>query len=81
MGLQVPVLTLLLLHYDVHRRLWRHNPKKRHINPDNLYGSDGWYDLSYAGIINIGYVINEVGRFLFKINESQDQMYQDISDA
>ena len=25
-------------------------------------------DFSYSGIINIGYVINEVGRFLFKIN-------------
>jgi hypothetical protein len=37
--------------------------------------------MSYSGIINIGYVINEVGRFLFKINESQDQMYRDISDA
>ena len=34
-----------------------------------------------VGIINSGYVISEVGRYLSKINEHEDQLYRGISDA
>ena len=34
-----------------------------------------------VGIINMGYVINEVGRYLSKINEGEELLYRGISDA
>lgn len=37
--------------------------------------------MSDLGIINIGYVINEVGRFMQIINEGQDRLNRNISDA
>ena len=37
--------------------------------------------MTNSGIINIGYVINEVGRLVYKINETEYNLYRDISDA
>jgi hypothetical protein len=43
--------------------------------------ASGRYLRLNLGIINNGYVINEVGRFVSKINESQYRLYNNISDT
>ena len=34
-----------------------------------------------SGIVNIGYIISEVGRLLIKINQKDEKLYRSISDA
>ena len=72
MVLEIPFLAVLHLHDHVHGGLRGHNPQKQPRNYNDPHRAGGGYLFRHLGIINIGYVINEVGRFLSKINESED---------
>lgn len=81
MGQQVRLLAVLRLLDHVHGRLRRHHSQESDRNPDDPRRAGRGYSLSDLGIINIGYVINEVGRFMQIINEGQDRLNRNISDA
>ena len=51
------------------------------ITPQNPWEILAVLLVQVVGIINMGYVINEVGRYLSKINEGEELLYRGISDA
>ena len=51
------------------------------ITPQNPWEILAVLMVQVVGIINMGYVINEVGRYLSKINEGEELLYRGISDA
>ena len=51
------------------------------ITPQNPWEILAVLAVQVVGIINMGYVINEVGRYLSKINEGEELLYRGISDA
>ena len=51
------------------------------ITPQNPWEILAVLAVQVVGIINMGYVINEVGRCLSKINEGEELLYRGISDA
>ena len=51
------------------------------ITPQNPWEILVVLAVQVVGIINMGYVINEVGRYLSKINEGEELLYRGISDA
>jgi hypothetical protein len=51
------------------------------ITPKNLVEITTIMLIQVIGVINLGYIINEIGRFLSKINEGQEALYRSISAA